>query len=135
MITGKRKITQQGHVAAPERTTWHANISMVSLWSVLLTSAVGPADVSVAQSMLTVHRVNGSKVSGTLVSLTPRLTGRALRLGRVERERERHGSILKLKGVGPAQSAQQGSAWLHGSAQGVSRLALLAAWRASSLAR
>ena len=52
MIIEKGK-TQRWHVAAPERATWHDDVSYVIMTSpggsVLLTSAVGPADVSVDQ--------------------------------------------------------------------------------------
>ena len=49
MIIEKGK-TQRWHVEAPERATWHDDISMTSPGgSVLLTLAVGPADVSVDQ--------------------------------------------------------------------------------------
>ena len=44
----KKKITKRCHVAAPERATWYADVIMMSPGgSGLLTSAVGPADVSI----------------------------------------------------------------------------------------
>ena len=49
MIIEKGK-TQRQHVAALEHATWHDDVSMTSPGgSELLTSAVGPADVSVDQ--------------------------------------------------------------------------------------
>jgi len=57
MIIEKGK-TQRWHVATPERATWHDDVIMTSPGgSVLLTSAVGPAEVNVDH--WPVNRVSG----------------------------------------------------------------------------
>jgi hypothetical protein len=71
----------------------------------MMTSAVGPADVSVDRSTLTGQRstVNGgSAVKGAPpVSLSPRLTDGAHGSGC--KIRKGHGSVLGRKVVGPAR--------------------------------
>jgi hypothetical protein len=60
----KRKAFKQRHVAAPGRATWHADISMTSSGgSGVLTSAVGPADVSVDRSTVN-GQGSGQRSSG-----------------------------------------------------------------------
>jgi hypothetical protein len=55
-------------MAAPEHATWHVLTSAGGQYR--LTSAVGPADVSVDRSTLTGQR--GQRVSGTHWSVSPR---------------------------------------------------------------
>jgi hypothetical protein len=74
----------------------------------MMTSAVGPADVSVDRSTLTGQRstVKGHRVHGQRappVSLSPRLTDGPHGSGRKEKKRRGSGFLLGSKGIGPAR--------------------------------
>jgi hypothetical protein len=106
-------------MAAPGHATWHADISMTSLGgSGLLTSVVGPADVSVDQSTLTGQQSKGQRSVGPAGQPHPEADRWAPGSGRDKREKEK-GFGLVLGTIQLGRLGWLNKAWLssaHGSA-------------------
>jgi hypothetical protein len=108
----EKKNTKQRHVAALGRATWHADVSMTSSGgSGMMTSAVGPVDVSVDRSTVN-GQGGGCGQRAPPVSLTPRLTDGPHGSGRKRKRKDGLAFHWAEKGVGPAWLAQEGSARL-----------------------